>query len=93
MRPFVVRVTPTERCCLPLLILLMHVGFVIAGVACFYPATGGLQYSVSSQENTVRGFRLHLSPSGRSPFGMDFIRPVLDVDMVTNHMVRFTVSL
>ena len=65
---------------------------VVAGVACFYPSTGGLQYSVTSQEDTGRGLRLHLASSGQSPFGRDFRRPVLDVHMVSNNLLRFTVS-
>ncbi|KAK7100863.1 probable maltase-glucoamylase 2 [Littorina saxatilis] len=58
--------------------------------ACFYRHEGGIRYSVSSKQNTEGGFRVHLRASGPSPFGGDFKKPVLDVRMLSNNLIRFT---
>ncbi|KAL8616022.1 hypothetical protein ACOMHN_014984 [Nucella lapillus] len=60
------------------------------GVPCYYPRSRGLRYSLKRQEGTAWGFRLHLVMFGTSPFSMDFLRPVLDVHMLSDELIRFT---
>ncbi|KAK7501086.1 hypothetical protein BaRGS_00007571 [Batillaria attramentaria] len=60
------------------------------GFKCYFPVTGGLHYSVASKEDTDHGFKLRLARSGWGPFGMDFRRPTLDVQMLSNDLIRFT---
>ncbi|XP_076463036.1 putative maltase-glucoamylase 2 [Babylonia areolata] len=60
------------------------------GVPCYYSSERGVQYSVSREEEMPWGTRLHLKVNGTSPFRMDFIRPVLDVHMLSDQLVRFT---
>ncbi|KAK7100862.1 hypothetical protein V1264_023730 [Littorina saxatilis] len=60
-------------------------------VVCFYSADeGGLRYNVSRREDTQHGFKLHLTASGPYPFGGNFTSPVLDVQMLSNQLLRLT---
>ncbi|KAK7508259.1 hypothetical protein BaRGS_00000498, partial [Batillaria attramentaria] len=56
---------------------------------CFLPMSGGLRYSLESRETTSTGFKVTISRQGLSPFGKDFTRPTLYVDMLSNDVLRF----
>ncbi|KAL8616023.1 hypothetical protein ACOMHN_014985 [Nucella lapillus] len=60
------------------------------GVACYFSSARGVRYSVLHQNTTDWGLRIHLKVQGKSPFGMDFIRPVLDVHMLSDDLIRLT---
>ncbi|XP_076463033.1 putative maltase-glucoamylase 2 [Babylonia areolata] len=60
------------------------------GIPCYYSSERGVQYSVSREEEMPWGTRLHLEVKGTSPFRMDFIRPVLEVYMLSDQLVRLT---
>ncbi|XP_070183432.1 maltase-glucoamylase-like [Littorina saxatilis] len=57
---------------------------------CFYPLAGGLRYSLESRENTANGFRVGITRYGQGPFGKDFRKPTLEVQVLSNDMLRFT---
>lgn len=56
---------------------------------CFLPLSGGLSYSLERRVTTSTGFKVTINRQGLSPFGKDFTRPVLYVDMLTNNVLRF----
>ncbi|XP_025110817.1 maltase-glucoamylase, intestinal-like [Pomacea canaliculata] len=60
------------------------------GVACYYPKSGGLRYQVESRENLPNGFKVQLRRLGPSPFSQDFRKPSLEVQKLSNVLLRFT---
>lgn len=61
------------------------------GVACYYPKSGGLRYQVEGRENLPNGFKVQLRRLGPSPFSEDFRKPSLEVQKLSNVLLRFTV--
>lgn len=84
-------VRPTKEACIAKGCVFDEKGFLAGkGFRCYFPATGGLQYSVASRQPTAKGFKVQLTRSGWGPYGMDFRKPTLDVQMLSNNLLRFT---
>lgn len=59
--------------------------------ACYYD-TSTQGYRVTSRDDTSHGFRVHLTANGEAPFHRIIRRAVMDVEMLSNDVLRINVG-